>query len=232
MVAVGTSRAAAPAASRPISTSKTLTPVRLPTGRFRLATSPNATGSNPIRRRLGSSRLLPLPPCRRGHSRRSRPPDGEPDRPPTPLVDRIGPPPSGIRSRRSDPRHSRLLQALVERGQRCVLAERPAVEEPDHRHRSLRTRHERPRRRAADHGDEFAPPHVPSNRGAKPTILSGSRNRVVQHSKIGWSGSGSGQQHPLTAHVHTKSPLIRSPRLRAFASKSAPRCQAPWQLSC
>ena len=48
--------------------------------------------------------------CRSGTAaRRSRPPDGEPDRPPAPAVDRIGPRPSGIRSLRSGPRHSQLL---------------------------------------------------------------------------------------------------------------------------
>src|SRR5262249_20958777 len=41
--------------------------------------------------------------------------------------------------------------------------------------------------------DEIAPPHVPSNRGAKLTISSGSRNRVVQHSKTGRPRSELGQ---------------------------------------
>ena len=73
-------------------------------------------------------------------------------------------------------------------------------EEPNHRHRrSLRTRCERP-------CDAEPPTNVmhsrrlmcPQNRGAKPTIsFGGSRNRVVQHSKIGWSGSGSGQKPAL-----------------------------------
>ncbi len=52
-------------------------------------------------RRLGRQR-------RRCRSRRSRSLDGEPDRPQVPAVDRIGPPPSDIRSPRCGPRHNRL----------------------------------------------------------------------------------------------------------------------------
>ena len=44
--------------------------------------------------------------------RQSRSPDDEPDRPPAPAIDRIGPPPSGIRSRRCGPRHSRFRSGL------------------------------------------------------------------------------------------------------------------------
>ena len=49
---------------------------------------------------------------RRRQWRRSRPPGGEPDRPPAPATDRIDPPPSGIRSRRCGPRRSRLRSGL------------------------------------------------------------------------------------------------------------------------
>ena len=91
--------------------SRWLTPVTLPPGRLRLATRPSSTGSPPLcehdrdgrGRRLGRQRRGD---CRR--SQRSPPPGGEPDRPPAPAIDRIGPPPSDIRSRRSGLRHSPL----------------------------------------------------------------------------------------------------------------------------
>src|SRR6516162_4087533 len=44
-----------------------------------------------------------------GQARPSRPPDDEPYRPPKHAIDRIGPPPSGIRSQRSARRHYWLL---------------------------------------------------------------------------------------------------------------------------
>jgi hypothetical protein len=47
------------------------------------------------------------------HPRRSLLPGGEPNRPPMPAIDRIGPPPSDIRSPRSCLRHSRLRSALA-----------------------------------------------------------------------------------------------------------------------
>src|SRR5262249_60112262 len=53
-------------------------------------------------------------------------------------------------------------QALAERGRHgAVPAGRFATEEPDHRHRLLRTRYERPRGRAAEQRDEFATFHCP-----------------------------------------------------------------------
>src|SRR6516164_2220412 len=91
-------------------------------------------------------------------------------------------------------------QALTKGGShRRVRPGRRAVEKPDHWHsRLLRARRERPAGHSAKQRDELASPHVPSNPAAKPTISSGSRNRVVQHSKIGWSGSGSGHfRHSL-----------------------------------
>ena len=72
-----------------------------------------------------------------------------------------GPPPSDIRSPRSDPRHSRLrFRPWRNARTRCrVPVGRCAVEKPDHRHRRLlRARRERPRRRrAAEQRDELAP---------------------------------------------------------------------------
>jgi hypothetical protein len=68
---------------------------------------------------------------------------------------------------------ARLLQALTERGHEVRgVGERRAAQEPDHRHRRLlRARRERPMnrkpgRRAAEQGDEVAPPHsAPPARG-------------------------------------------------------------------
>ena len=45
--------------------------------------------------------------------RQSRPPDDEPDRLPMPAADRIGPPPSDIRSRHCGPQHSRSRPGLA-----------------------------------------------------------------------------------------------------------------------
>ena len=64
-----------------------------------------------VRRRWGSSWLPPWPRTPQGglRSRRSPRPVGAPARPPAPAADRIASPPSGIRSPRSRPRHSRCL---------------------------------------------------------------------------------------------------------------------------
>src|SRR5262245_40424973 len=55
---------------------------------------------------------------------------------------------------------ARVFQTLTERSQEVrVVAGRPAAEEPNHRHRCLlRTRRERPRRRASEQRDELAAP--------------------------------------------------------------------------
>src|SRR5262245_15441617 len=52
-------------------------------------------------------------------------------------------------------------QTLPKRDQEvCILLGRPSVKKADHRHRGLLpARHERPRHRAAEQGDELAPPH-------------------------------------------------------------------------
>ena len=53
MVAVGTSSCSSSSRFGPTSTLKEVTPVRLPPGRFRLATSPTSTGSLPIPKTIG-----------------------------------------------------------------------------------------------------------------------------------------------------------------------------------
>ena len=64
--------------------------------------------------------------------RRSRPPGGAPDRPPAPAADRIGLPPSDIRSPRSGPRHSRLRSSLCGTPRRSwrVASGDPALRNP------------------------------------------------------------------------------------------------------
>ena len=142
-----------------------ITPVTLPPGRFRLATRPSLTGSPPIVKTIGIVVVAALAASAAGvpPARRSRRPDGGPDRPPVPAVDRIDRPPSDIRSRRSGPRRSRAsFRPLRNAATRCAaVAGRRAAEEPDHRHRRLlRARRERPRgRRAAEQRDELAPLH-------------------------------------------------------------------------
>ena len=77
-----------------------------------------------LRRRSEWSWSPPWPQVPQGcRSRRSRPPDGEPDRPPAPAVDRIDPPPSDIRSPRSGPRHSRFRSGPG--GMRPTCARKP-----------------------------------------------------------------------------------------------------------
>ena len=63
--------------------------------------------------------------------RRSRPPGGGPDRPPIPVDDRIGLPPSGIRSPRFDPRRSRFHAGL---GRMTGTTRRGLAEAPGRQH--------------------------------------------------------------------------------------------------
>ena len=88
---------------------KKLIPVRLPPGRARLATRPSLTGSSATAKTMGIVVVAALAAnaARDLRSRRSRRPVGEPDRPPAPAADRFDSRPSGIRSPRSRPRHSR-----------------------------------------------------------------------------------------------------------------------------
>ena len=103
---------------RPHLDAKMVTPVRLPPGRFKAATSPGLTGSLPTdeddrncrRRALAANAAGVRRPQR---SRRS----ARPDRPPTPAVGRSGPLPSDIRSRRSVLDEAGFLQTLAEGAQ-------------------------------------------------------------------------------------------------------------------
>ena len=53
MVAVGTNSCSSSSRFGPSSTPRVVTPVRLPPGRLRLATSPASTGSTPIEKTIG-----------------------------------------------------------------------------------------------------------------------------------------------------------------------------------
>src|SRR6266516_3568769 len=79
-----------------------LTPVALPPGRLRLGTRPIATGSLPIAKTIGMVVVAALVASDAATAWRSRPPAGGSDRRPSPAADRPDPPPSGIRSPRSD----------------------------------------------------------------------------------------------------------------------------------
>ena len=67
-VAVGISSCISSSRFGPISTSKMLTPVRLPPGRFRLVTSPNSTGSNPTAKTIGIVEVAAFAAVPKGHS--------------------------------------------------------------------------------------------------------------------------------------------------------------------
>ena len=88
---------------------KKLIPVRLPPGRARLATRPSLTGSSATTKTMGIVVVAALAANAEAdlRARRSRRPAGEPNRPPAPAADPFDSRPSGIRSPRSRPRHSR-----------------------------------------------------------------------------------------------------------------------------
>ena len=163
MVAVGTSSCSNSSRFGATSTFNVVTPVTLPPGRFRLATRPICTGSLAVVKTMGIVVVAAFAarcPGRigddHGHlttnqlSRHRRHSVVLPLRPA--IFDRhvLALDIAGF------------LQALTERGHHGrVPARRCAVEEPDHRHRRLlRPRRQRPRRRAAEQGDELAPPQV------------------------------------------------------------------------
>ena len=121
----------------------------LPPGRLRLATRPSLTGSSPVVKTMGIVVVAALAAgaagCR-GRDNDRHLATNQIGRQCRQTID-IDPPPSDIRSPRSDLRHSRLPSGLGgTRPRRRVSLWRCAVEEPDHRHRRLlRARRERPR---------------------------------------------------------------------------------------
>src|SRR5262249_49072675 len=73
-----------------------------------------------------------------------------------------------------------LAETLQKRTQdRCCLAGRSRAQEPDHRHRLLRARQERPRGRAAEERDERAPPHSITSSARASSVAGTSRPRAL-----------------------------------------------------
>src|SRR5262245_32626721 len=84
---------------------------------------------------------------------------GEPDRRLERAIDPFDSRRSGIKSTRSPPRQSPLLEALPESAQQLFVL-RYGAEDPDHRHRRLlRARRERPRACTAEQRNELAALH-------------------------------------------------------------------------
>ena len=138
-----------------------LTPVALPPGRLKLATTPSWTGSPAETKAIGivvvaafaASTLGVLP--RKDHGDPAANQFGRQRRQPTDLTLR----PSVLDGHVLALDVADLIEALPKcSSNRCSLTGRPEVEEPDHRHRRLlRPRRERPRRRrAAEQRDELA----------------------------------------------------------------------------
>jgi hypothetical protein len=120
---------------------------------------------SPLRRRMIETLRSASSQRRPSMTTRSLRPVGELARRPAPAADQIDPPPSGIQSPRSRPRLSRPPSRPGGIGAHTVRQpiRRPAVEDPNHRHRGLlRPRRKRPRCcRAAQDRDEVAPFHFP-----------------------------------------------------------------------
>ena len=170
IVAVGTISCSNSSHFGPTSKVNVVMPVRLPPGRFRLATSPSATGSPPTKKTIGivvvAAFAVPAPQewCRRDdHGHLATNQIGRQRWQPIVLA---------LRPAIFD-RHvlaldiAGFVQALAERAQTiCVQVRRIAAEKPYHRHsRLLRARGERPRgRRTTERVMKFAPPHVSNPR--------------------------------------------------------------------
>src|SRR6516225_10249086 len=116
-------------------------------------------GRQPFRRRSEWSWSQPLLRGRPEYwPQRSRTPGYEQVRPPLPVIDQLGPPPSDIRLPRHGPRRSQTLAAppeFVHQGP--VPTGRFVAKETDYRRRPLRARRDRPcDDRAANKRDELA----------------------------------------------------------------------------
>ena len=139
-------------------------PVRLPPGRARLVTRPPATGSSPTLKTIGivevalfAASAAGMPPC---HDHVDLAADEIGGQCGQPII--VGPPPSGIRSPRFVPRHSRFRSAPG--GTRPHIGAFGPGESPpriaDHRHRLLlRAQPRAPPSSRRPAGDELAAVH-------------------------------------------------------------------------
>ena len=151
-------------------------------------------------------------PCRAKWHRawQSRSPGGEPDRPRAPASDRIGSPPSDIRSPRCGPRHSRLRSGLG--GTRAQAARArprgPLMRYPITGIAGCCARGERPRRRrAAEKRDEIASPHGLPSVGQRPHLTTALRASCVVH-------------HRTAPAVQEESDYQRSVRVRSLSRRT------------
>ena len=147
------------------STARMLTPVRLPPGRARLATKPFATGSPPPAKTIGIVEVAFFaasaeggPPLVDDHVDLAA--DEVGGQCGQPII--AGPPPSGIRSPRFVPRHSRFRSVPGgTRPQTVHTGRATGAEEADHRHRLLlRASGGPPNCCAAEQGNEAPPLHL------------------------------------------------------------------------
>ncbi len=146
-------------------------PVRLPSGRFMLPTSPSSTGSPPIQKMIGIVNVAAFAASVAGvlpsaaitvTRRRTRSAASAGNRSFCPSAQRYS-----IATSACDV--ARFAQALVERAHTTrPQVRRFAAEQPNHRHRELlRTRSKRPRsRRTAKKRDELAPSHAALSRAS------------------------------------------------------------------
>src|SRR5262249_9957535 len=113
---------------------------------------------------------------------------------------------------------SRRAEALAKGGQGARIGlRRCAVEKPDHRHRLLRARRERPeQRRAAEQRDELAPPHPAHSRasGNPDTTVRGSGSPLSR----GRTEFGSPPPHSITSSARSRkeSGIVNPIALAAF----------------
>src|SRR5215471_16188168 len=183
LVTVGSSSRNSSSRFGAISTPKLVTPVTLPPGRLRLATSPTATGSvatlNTIGDRCGRrlGRECGRRRTGRDHGHLTTNQVGRQCRQPVILI--LG---EAIFKRDVLTLDKACFsQAMTDGGHEVwIVAGRPGTEEPDQRHRRLlRPCRKRPRRRATEQRDELAPSHSITSSAVASSVGGTSRPSAV-----------------------------------------------------
>ena len=155
-------------------------PVILPPGRLRLATNPWRTGSRRSKIRLEYRRQFLLDARREQHGllfRTARSPKRAAVQDPPSVLAIVRAPPLqiDIRYGHSDHRRNLPLSSRVGIPDIRPLHIHRRIEDAHHWHhwhrRLLRARRDRPRRRAAEHTEKFAPPHIRSPYGPREFIV-------------------------------------------------------------